>query len=70
MDDILLCLGFLFFSFIVALTLCFGINHSLEESNIEYKKILKKEFGQVFPAYEDYVLYKIKDYNLKVEGGY
>lgn len=67
MEDITLFLSFLVASLVFAITLTIGINENFEEQNMQYEKILKAEFNQVFNNYDDYIIYKLNEYE-KIKG--
>lgn len=70
MEDIFLIILLLVVMVVCGISFACAYNEDNAFLVDEYEKILNKEFGQVFDNYEDYVLYKIEDYNLKVEGDY
>lgn len=67
MEDLTLFLSFLVASLVFAITLTIGINENFEEQNFQYEKILKAEFNQVFDNYDDYIIYKLNEYE-KIKG--
>lgn len=67
MEDLTIFLSLLVAAFVFSISLTIGINKDFEEQNMQYEKILKAEFNQVFDNYDDYIIYKLNEYE-KIKG--
>lgn len=68
MEDIFLIILFIVIIFVGGLGFAWANNEDNSFLVDEYEKILKKEFGQTFDDYNDYMLFKIKEYEEMVGG--
>lgn len=68
MEDIFLIIFLIVIIFVGGIGFACANNEDNSFLVDEYEKILKKEFGQTFDDYNDYMLFKIKKYEEMVGG--